>query len=138
MLAVVIGFSIDFTFTKGFQNFKKGMKIVKTDPQKAQIYFQRAYVFLSEVKKPSSQKYYMLGKMYCNGWGVPRNYQKAEEYFKKALKLGNERVHCCLARLYIRMGKYKEAKKYLDYAMSHNTLAHYCNDINPKTLKEIK
>jgi tetratricopeptide (TPR) repeat protein len=138
LLSVIMAFAIDFTFTKAYQAFNKGIRLEKTNPQKAQIYFQRAYVFLSEIKNPSSQKYYILGRMYCNGWGVPKNYQKAEEYFKKAIQLGNERAHCCIARLYIRMGRYKEAKKYLNYAMSHETLSHYCNDINPKTLKEIK
>ena len=138
-LGVVLVFGIDFTFTKAFKSFNDGVKLEKKDPQKAQEYFQKAYILINELKEtPSSQAYYMLGRMYCNGWGVERNYKKAEEYFKKALKLGNERVHCCLARLYIRMGKYNEAKKYLKYALNHENLSHYCDDINPTTLKEIK
>ena len=139
LISFVFVFAIDFTFTKAYRAFNKGIKLEKTNPQKAQQYFQKAYILLTELHgKPSSQVYYMLGRMYCNGWGVERNYKKAEEYFKKALQLGNERVHCCLARLYIRMGKYAQAKEYLNYAINHENLSHYCNDINPNTLKEIK
>ncbi|GAB6046123.1 hypothetical protein JCM11957_17220 [Caminibacter profundus] len=139
LISVIFAFSLDFTFTKAYRAFNKGIKLEKTDPEKAQKYFQKAYILLTEIKdKPSSQTYYMLGRMYCNGWGIEKDYKKAEEFFKKALALGNERVNCCLARLYIRMGKYNKAKKYLDYAMSHDRLSHYCTDINPKTLKEKK
>jgi TPR repeat protein len=139
LLTTMMVFALDLTFTKAYRAFNKGVKLEKTDPQKAQQYFQKAYILLSELhNKPSSQVYYMLGRMYCNGWGVEKNYQKAEAYFKKALQLGNKRVHCCLARLYIRMGKYALARKYLNYALTHDNLAHYCKDINPNTLKEIK
>jgi TPR repeat protein len=137
ILSLTLSFALDLTFTKAFNSFKKGVKLIKTNPQKAQQYFQKAYILLTELNdKPSSQTYYMLGRMYCNGWGVEKNYKKAEEYFKKALQLGNERVHCCLARLYIRMGKPSLAKKYLDYAIKNEKLSHYCKDINPNTLKE--
>jgi TPR repeat protein len=80
----------------------------------------------------------MLGKMYCNGWGVERDYKKAEEYFLKAIKLGNERAYCCIARLYIRMNKKSLAKKYLNSALSNKAISNYCNDIDPNTLKEKK
>jgi len=139
LLTTIMVFALDLTFTKAYRAFNKGIKLEKTNPQKAQQYFQKAYILLSELhNKPSSQVYYMLGRMYCNGWGVEKNYQKAETYFKKALQLGNKRVYCCLARLYIRMGKYALAKKYLNYALTHDNLSHYCKDINPNTLKEIK
>ena len=129
-------FSFDLTFTRAFQAFNKGISLEKTNPQLAQQYFQKAYVLISDQKdKPSSQIYYMLGRMYCNGWGVKQDLKKAEIYFKKALALGNERVNCCIARLYIKMGEYEKAKPYLKYAMSHPTLKNYCNDIDPNTLK---
>ena len=128
-------FSFDAMYTKAFMAFKKGIKYESTNPQKAQRYFQNAFVLLNEIKNDSSQKYYMLGRMYCNGWGVPQDLNKAEIYFKKALKLGNQRVNCCLARLYIKKGELSKAKKYLKYALSHESLSFYCKDINPKTLK---
>jgi TPR repeat protein len=138
-LLITSSFALNLTFTKAFKAFNKGVKLQKTNPQKAQKYFQKAYILLSELEnKPSSQVYYMLGKMYCNGWGVDRDYKKAEEYFLKAIKLGNERAHCCIVRLYIRMNKKNLAKKYLNSALSNKAISNYCNDIDPNTLKEKK
>jgi len=128
-------FAIDFTFTKAWHNFTKGMKIVNQNPQEAQIYFKKSYNLIQKIKdRPSSQVYYMLGRMYCNGWGVEKDLSKAEIYFKKALSLGNKRVNCCLARLYIKMGKKELAKKYLNIALNHPNLKIYCTDINPSNL----
>ena len=135
---ITFSFALNLTFTKAFKAFNKGVRLEKTDPQKAQQYFQKAYILLTELQEPSSQVYYMLGKMYCNGWGVKRDYKKAEEYFLKAIKLGHERAHCGIARLYIRMNKKNLAKKYLNSALSNKTISNYCNDIDPKTLKEKK
>jgi len=135
LLVVNFLFSIDFTFTKAWNNFTKGMKIVKQNPQEAQIYFKKSYNLIQKIKnRPSSQVYYMLGRMYCNGWGVEKDLNKAEIYFKKALSLGNQRVNCCLARLYIKMGKRELAKKYLKIALNHPNLKIYCTDINPTNL----
>ncbi len=131
-------FSFDFLFTQAFISFKKGINFEKTNPKYAQKYFQKTYILLNQIKNNSSQKYYMLGKLYCNGWGVDKDYKKAEYYFKMAIKLGNQRANCCLARLYIKEGRKNLAKKYLKYALAHDTLAHYCNDINPQTLTIIK
>jgi tetratricopeptide (TPR) repeat protein len=128
-------FAFDALYTKAFMAYKKGLNLELKNPKKAQQYFQQAYLLLSQMKAETSQKYYMLGRMYCNGWGVPQDLDKAEEYFKKALKLGNQRVHCCLARLYIKKGDLQKARKYLQYALSHESLSFYCRDINPKTLK---
>ena len=131
----VFVFAFDALYTKAFMAYKKGVNLELRNPQKAQQYFQEAYILLKQIKNDSSQKYYMLGRMFCNGWGVPKDLDKAEKYFKKALKLGNQRVYCCLARLYIKKGDLAKAKKYLRYALSHETLSMYCRDINPKTLK---
>ncbi len=129
-------FGIDFTFTKAYQNFNKGIKLIKQDPQQAQEYFQKAYILIQQIKNhPSSQVYYMLGRMYCNGWGIKQNLKKAEKYFKKALALGNQRVNCCIARLYIKMHKNRLARKYLNIAISHKNLYIYCKDIDIKNLK---
>ena len=125
-------FAFDLTFTKAFNNFNRGINLEKTNPQKANQYFQKAFFLIKQIKnKNSSQINYMLGKMYCNGWGVNRDYKLAEKYFLKAIKLGNARAKCCIARLYIKEGKKALAKKYLDYALSHESIAHYCNDIDP-------
>ncbi len=136
---LVILNAFDFKFTQAFMEFNKGIKLEKTNPKSAEKHFKKAYQLIKELKnKDSSQVYYMLGRMYCNGWGVKRNYKLAEKYFLKALKLGNKRVHCCIARLYIREGKLELAKEHLKYALSHSSIANYCNDIDQQTLKEIK
>ncbi|WP_456488716.1 hypothetical protein [Caminibacter pacificus] len=136
---LVILNAFDFTFTKAFMEFNKGAKLEKTNPKNAEKHFKKAFQLIKELKnKDSSQVYYMLGRMYCNGWGVKKNYKLAEEYFLRALKLGNKRVHCCIARLYIREGKPDLAKEHLQYALSHKEIANYCNDIDQQTLKEIK
>ena len=136
LFSLSIIFAFDLTFTKAFNNFNKGLRTYNTNPQKAQEYFTKAYTLIQQLKnKNTSQVYYMLGRMYCNGLGVQKDLKKAEEYFLKALKLGNKRVNCCLARLYIKMGDYKKAKHYLDIALSNKTIANYCSDIDIKELK---
>jgi len=134
---VIFSFALDLKFTKAFREFNKGVKLEKTNPQEAQKHFEKAFELINDLEnKNSSQVYYMLGRMYCNGWGVKQNYSLAEKYFKKALNYGNKRVHCCIARLYIREGKYDLAKEHLEYALSHPEIKNYCNDINQTTLKE--
>jgi TPR repeat protein len=137
VLFFILSFAFDFKFTKAFQEFNRGVNTVKTNPQEAQKHFEKAFEIINDLdNKNSSQVYYMLGRMYCNGWGVKQNFSLAEKYFKKALNLGNQRVHCCLARLYIKEGKYDLARKHLDYALTHPSIKNYCNDINESILKE--
>ena len=133
---ISLSFAFDLTFTKAFNNFNKGLKTYNSNPQKAQEYFKKAYNYIQQLKnKDTSQVYYMLGRMYCNGFGVQQDLNKAEEYFLKALKLGNKRVNCCLARLYIMKGEKDKAKEYLKKALSNPKIAKYCSDIDPNELK---
>ena len=130
-------FAFDFTFTKAFNEFNQGLRLIKTNPAKAYKKFHEAYILIKDLKnKNSSQVYYMLGRMYANGWGVEKNYKLAEKYFLKALKFGNRRVNCCLARLYLKMNKPNLAGKYLKYALSHKNIANYCNDLIKPNNKE--
>jgi len=132
---IVCALAFDLTFTKAFNNFNKGLSTYNSNPQQAQEYFKKAYEYIQQLKnKDTSQVYYMLGRMYCNGLGVPTDYQKAEQYFLNAIKLGNQRANCCIARLYIKMGKINEAKKYLKKALSNPHISNYCNDINKNSL----
>jgi len=135
-LLVSLLFGLDFTFIKIFHNFKKGVRLYKKDPIKAQKYFSRAYALIQKSKlKNSSQIQYFLGRMYYNGWGVPKDYKKAEKHLLKAISLGNRRAYCCLAKVYIKEGRLKEAKKYLELALSNPILARACNDIDLNLLK---
>lgn len=134
---IVIGFS--FEFTQAFMDFNKGIKFIKKGKiNKAQTFFAKSFAIvksLEEKGKGSSQVYYMLGRMYCNGWGTDKDLKKAEMYFKKSIAMGNRRSHCCLARLYIKEGKLKLAKQELSYALSHDSIKNYCEGIDPTTLK---
>jgi len=123
-------FGFDLTFTQAFNNFNQGIRLISKNPLLAQQKFKKAYNLIQQLKnKDSSQVYYMLGRMYCNGWGVKKNYKLAEKYFLKALKLGNKRVHCCIARLYLKMHRPDLAKEHLKYALSHKRIANYCDDL---------
>jgi len=134
---IIVNFAMgfDLTFTKAFKNFTKGLQTYNSNPQQAQQYFKKAYEYIQKLKnKDTSQVYYMLGRMYCNGLGVPKDYQKAEKYFLNAIKLGNQRANCCITRLYIKMGKINEAKKYLKKALSNPHISNYCDDIDKNAL----
>ena len=135
LLFTISAFSFDLTFMKAFNNFNRGTNIVKSNPQKANQYFQKTFFLLKMLKqKDTSQVNYMLGKMYSNGWGVKQNYQKAQKYFLRAIQLGNKRANCSLAKLYIKTGDLTLAKKYLNYTLSNPDIANYCSDIDTKTL----
>ena len=135
LIFAVASFAFDLTFTQAFNNFNKGMRLEHTNPSLAQKYFKKAYFFMQKLKhKDTSQVNYMLGRMYCNGWGVNIDYKKAEKYFLRAIELGNARAHCCIARLYVKEGDLKKAKKYLNYALTHKSIATYCDDIDANTL----
>ena len=136
LITAVFLFGLNLTFTKAFNYFNKGMRLEKTNPKKAEEYFVKAYALIQALpNKNTSQVNYMLGRMYCNGWGVKKDLKKAEKYFLEAIKLGNKRANCCIARLYIKKGDLKKAKKYLNIALSNQTIANYCNDIDPNSLK---
>jgi len=137
LLTVVFAFGLDFTFTKAFQQFNAGVRMVKTNPDGAQEHFKKSFELIQTLKhKDSSQVYYMLGRMYCNGWGTQKDYNLAEKYFKKSLQLGNQRAHCCLARLYLKEGKIDLAKKHYDIAKKNKLIANYCKDIDETKFKE--
>jgi len=136
LITAVFLFGLNLTFTKAFNYFNKGMRLEKTNPKKAEEYFVKAYALIQALpNKNTSQVNYMLGRMYCNGWGVKKDLKKAEKYFLEAIKLGNRRANCCIARLYIKKGDLKKAKKYLNIALSNQAIANYCNDIDPNSLK---
>ena len=136
LTTTVFLFSLNLTFTKAFNYFRKGEKLEKTNPKKANEYFIKAYTLIQALpNKKTSQVNYMLGKMYCNGWGVKQDLNKAEKYFLEAIKLGNKRANCCITRLYIKKGDLKKARKYLNIALSNKAIANYCNDIDPNSLK---
>ena len=131
LIMAISAFSFDLTFTKAFNNFNKGIRFEKTDPQKANQYFQKAFFLIKQLKKrDTSQVNYMLGKMYCNGWGVNKDYKKAKEYFLRAIQLGNKRANCEMVKLYIKTGELQLAKKYLNYSLAHQSIATYCKDID--------
>jgi TPR repeat protein len=138
IILTVTLFGFDFTFTRAFNLFNKGLRLEQTNPAAAERNFEKAYALLSTIKTPSSQKFYMLGVMFANGYGVPKNYQKAIKYFKLAIQYGNKRANCSLAKVYIQLHNLKKAKKYYKEAMKYSNVSNYCNTINPNILKELQ
>ena len=131
-------FAFNFTFTKAFNNFNEALNLLNRNPSLAYQKFHKAYKLIQQLKnKNSSQVDYMLGRMYSNGWGVEQNYKLAEKYLLKALKLGNQRANCCLAKLYFKMGKITLAQKYLHIALSNKYTALYCNNLTQQS-KELQ
>ena len=89
-------------YTKGFMLYKKGSTLLDKNVPKANKMFSKALPFLEKAaSENSSQAYFMLGRMYCNGWGVDVDFEKAKEYFIKSIDLGDKRSNCCIARLLI-------------------------------------
>jgi len=132
-------FALDLTFTKAFKEFQKGKRLEKTNPKLAQEHFKKAYTLLKSIENQnSSQLHYLLGEMYAHGLGVEQNYTLSEQHFLKAIQLGNKRAHCCLAKVYIEEGKIEEAKEHLKFALTHDSIANYCNEIDKTILKEKK
>ena len=131
-------FAFDFTFTKAFNNFNQGLNLINKNPSLANKKFKEAYKLLKKItNKNSSQVYYMLGRIYSNGWGVNKNYLLAQKYLLKAIKLGNKMAICCLARLYLKMNKPNLAQKYLKLAISNKNTVIYCKDLlQPTNIKE--
>lgn len=110
-------------YTKGFMFYKKGHKLLNKDSDKSYKYFSKAKPYLlSSYKSSSARSAFMLGRMYCNGWGVTLNYKTAEKYFKDALNWGDKRSNCCLSRLYIMFLKtdIPKGEKYFKTAQKYN------------------
>ena len=126
-------FAFDFTFTRAFNDFNQGLNLINKNPSLADKKFKEAYKLLKKItNKNSSQVYYMLGRIYSNGWGVNKNYLLAQKYLLKAIKLGNKMAICCLARLYLKMNKPILAQKYLKISLSDKAISQYCNDLLQK------
>lgn len=62
-----------------------------------------------------------IGDLYSYGhYGYPVDYKKAEQYYKKAMKAGDETYNIDLAYLYTNMGDFKNGRKYMEDALKWN------------------
>jgi len=140
LIAISISlFALDLTYTKAFKEYQKGKKYQTVNPELAKKHYQNAFFLLNSIKDSnSSQTHFLLGEMYAKGLGVEQNFSLAEQHFLKAIKLGNKRAYCCLAKLYLLEGKKDLAKKYLNIALSNNNTSNYCKDIENTQTKEKK
>ncbi|MFC1580141.1 tetratricopeptide repeat protein, partial [Thermodesulfobacteriota bacterium] len=58
--------------------FRKGIDYLnRKDPAEAAHWFKKA------ADQGNRAGYFQLGRLYENGWGVPKNERKAEEYYRK-------------------------------------------------------
>jgi TPR repeat protein len=91
LLLICIFFSSIFaadTYSQGYKLYKTAKRELRQgNKQKAQILFQQSLKIFLENKK-SSQAVLKVAELYCNGWGVDKDTQKAKEYLQKAAKLG--------------------------------------------------
>lgn len=107
-LAVLLLFSFVQAneYSKGYMSYKKGLRLLKTDEKRAYGYFKKSLKLLKAAHHEGSiPASYILGRLYCNGWGVKQDFIKAEAYFKENIKQGGIRSHCCLAKLYLVMDR---------------------------------
>ena len=58
----------------------------------AQDYFKAYYWYTRSAEQDCARAYYYLGCMYKNGNGVPKDLNKALEYFKKGAELGDKQA----------------------------------------------
>ena len=85
-------------YFEGFKFYTKGHKLLNTNSDKAFKYFLEAQShLLVAYKSNSANAAFMLGTMYCNGWGVDKNYDKAKKYCTDAKNWGSKRKNCCKA-----------------------------------------
>lgn len=93
-------------YFKSFVEIRTAKRIMNTNPQKAKKLFLDAYKNLTTLvndsirnKKPSSNGMFLLGEMYLNGWGIPKNVKEANILICNAKKLGNLRAERLVKKL---------------------------------------
>ena len=124
-------------YTKGFMFYQKGHRLLDRNTNKANKAFAKARAFLSSAYKTNSANAaYMLGQIYLNGWGIDKDYSKAEKYFKTAINWGDKRSNCPLARLYLIILKKNivEGEKYFETAQEYHIPN--CKDVKAYIKKE--
>ncbi len=96
-------------FREGMIAYKKG------DFKKAKILFEIA------LKEGAILPYFMLGKMYLYGEGIPQDINKSIEYLEKSSQEGNIRAKCYLAEAYLKKDKEnKKAAELIKFGLKRN------------------
>lgn len=85
-----------------------------------------ATVLLNDaIKLGNHDAMWLLGKMFVNGLGLPRDVSKAKKYYKKAIKYGSYKAKNCLGYMYLEgigvAQKYDKAKILFESAARHNS-----------------
>jgi TPR repeat protein len=77
-------------YSDGYKLFKKAKKELNNGNQNKanSLFLQAKEKFEIAVKHNSTQAILKLGSLYCNGWGVTKDKEKAKQYLDKAEKLG--------------------------------------------------
>ena len=88
LISIIISFSFSISYSDGYKLYKNAKKeLRKGNNDKANKLFANALkIFETDTK--SSQAILKSAELYCNGWGVETNKEKAREYLNKAKKLG--------------------------------------------------
>jgi TPR repeat protein len=92
LLAIFLFFTFSYgsEYSDGYKFFKQGKKELNNgNKSKANILFLKAKEkFEVAVKHNSTQAMLKLATLYCNGWGVNEDKNKAKQYLNGAEKLG--------------------------------------------------
>lgn len=116
VIAMFVLFSFSYgvnNYTTAFMSYKKAGKLAKRDKEKSYNYYKASIpVFKEAHLEGSVPAGFYLGKIYCNGWGTPVDYNKAAHYFYENIKKGGMVSHCCLAKMYLILNK--EANKEIE------------------------
>ena len=88
-ICLMFSFSIAVdTYSQGYKLYKNAKKELRHgNANKAQEIFKQSLKIFQKNPK-SSQAVLKIAELYCNGWGIEKNEQKAKEYLQKAKKLG--------------------------------------------------
>ncbi len=105
-------------YFNAFQDIKKAKRLLNSNPDKANNLFIEAAGYLKQVinssinaNKPSGNALYLLGEIYCNGWGVKKNTKKAYKLFCAAKQLGNLKAKKQVNKLKIKCKVIKNFKE---------------------------
>jgi TPR repeat protein len=90
LIFLVFSFSYGNNYKAGYKLFKKAEKELKNGNQNKanSLFLQAKEKFEIAIKHNSTQAILKLGSLYCNGWGVTQDKEKAKQYLEQAEKLG--------------------------------------------------
>lgn len=94
-------FSLGIMYENGegvSENIKEAAKFYYLSAKQGNQNAREAIVNLAELEDPNAL--YYLGDIYYNGYGVPKNFEKAFKWYEKAANMANTDAICCLGKIF--------------------------------------